>query len=318
MNQALRVLRLLRELPHLRGQEASTASSLAEALATSERTIYRDMDLLAEAGFAVRNDGAGYYLPATAQGLPVQLTASDLAALHYALDWLEEALPQAVDFDADALLGKLAVACGTGEAQRGAGEGGLRIWPRAVDGPAASSNLAVAMRARREHRKLRGAYNSLESGQTGQRTLHPYAVVYRGQAHYLVAYCEQRRGVRTFRLDRFSSLEVLPQRAEVDEDYDLEQHFAGAWEVVGGRKHTVRLRLTGAVARRLSEARTHSSQQVLRRADGLLELQLSVALTQEFKSWVLSLGGSVEVLGPQSLRAEICAQARQLLGNHGE
>ena len=108
------------------------------------------------------------------------------------------------------------MACGTSEAQLCAEDDGLRIWPRAVDGPSVTRNVGVAMRARREHRKLRGVYFSLESGKTGERILHPHAVVYRGQAHYLVAYCEQRGEMRTFRLDRFTELEVLSQHAEVD------------------------------------------------------------------------------------------------------
>jgi predicted DNA-binding transcriptional regulator YafY len=316
MNQALRVLRLLRELPRLRGGEASTAPALAELLQTSERTVYRDVELLGEAGFPVSNDGAGYYLPIAEQSLPVRLTASELTAIHYALQWLEEALPNALGESADALLGKLAAACGTSEAILCTGDDGLHIWPRAVDGPTTNRNLQIAMKARREHRKLRGVYCSLESGQANERTLHPYAVVYRAHAHYLVAYCELRREVRTFRLDRFTGLEVLLQHAEIDDEYDLESHFAGAWEVVGGRKQTVRLRIAGKVARRLAQACVHPSQQLLSRSGDMLEMQFKVALTEEFKAWILSLGGSVEVLAPRTLREEVLGQARQLLRNH--
>ena len=41
MTQALRVLRLLRDLPRTRGTPQSTATALAEAYSTSERTVYR-------------------------------------------------------------------------------------------------------------------------------------------------------------------------------------------------------------------------------------------------------------------------------------
>jgi len=317
MNQALRLLRLLQELPRLRGNERSTAAALGERLGASERTIYRDVELLAEAGFPVRNDGEGYYLPPTNQGLSVQLSATELSAIHYALDWLEEALPDALGIGSDALVGKLAAVCGTREAQISAGAEGLRIWPRVTDGPSVTRNLQTALKARRERRKLRGVYCSLESNTTLERILHPYAVIYRAQAHYIVAYCEERRAVRTFRLDRFTELEVLPQAAEVDDDYDLEEHFAGAWEVVGGRKHTVKLRLSGKVAQRLSQACVHPSQQILSCTEDALEMQLNVALTEEFEGWLLSMGGSVEVLAPQTLRSRIREQARQLLENHG-
>jgi len=316
VNQCLRVLHLLRELPRLQGRETSTAAALAAAMGVSERTVYRDVELLVEAGFAVGNDGAGYYLSPMDRSLPPLLSATELSAIHYALDWLESSLPDALEIGADALVGKLAAACGTEEARLYAGEEGLRIQPRAEDGPATPRNLKVALKARRECRKLRGTYCSPESGTTSERILHPYAVIYRAQAHYIVAYCEQRRSVRTFRLDRFTALEVLSQRADVDEDYDLEEHFSGAWELVGGRRHSVRLRITGKAARRLAQACVHPTQELTRHADDDLELRLNVALTEEFESWLLGLGGSVEVLAPQALRRRVCQQAQRLLDNH--
>ena len=319
MNQTLRVLKLLRELPRGQGTEHSTATALAQRLQTAERTIYRDLMLLKQAAYPVANRGQGYYLLATERALPVELNADEIGVLLRAVQWVHEVLPEGLGSDPSPILDKLTAACGSRDALVDTLEQdpGFAIYPSVTDGPQALRNTMVALRARRQCRKLRGLYHSPDRDETTERVLHPYAVVYRGDAHYVVAFCELRGQERTFRLDRFSELEMLDAPADIPDDYDLDHHFAGAWQVTGGRRRRVRVLLKGKTARRLRSQRVHPSQQVVRADAGQFEIELHVAITDEFRSWLLGLGAEAEVLSPTSLRRQLSQIARDISANYG-
>jgi len=319
MQQVARILRMLRELPRGRGYAGSTAQALAKRYDVSERSIYRDLALLQEAGCAVANDGGGYYLLATDQTIPVELTSLEMGSLLYAVGLVREAVPGSLGSELQGVLDKLAAACGSREVLQASlqHDGGIEVRPPIIDGPLAVGNLQVAIRARRTGRCLQGYYRSPETDQETRRVIHPYAISYRGNAHYLVGYCELRRGARTFRLDRFRELEVMERPAQIPDEYDPQRHFAGAWQVTGGRRQRVRLRLGGLAARRLASAQVHPSQTVVARSADETVLELEVAPTEEFRSWVLSLGPEAEVIAPQSLRRRLSAAIRGMLGNYG-
>lgn len=192
----------------------------------------------------------------------------------------------------------------------------LALRPSRTDGTAGPADLLTALRARELSKKLRGFYHSPDRAERTERVLHPYAIVYRGDAHYLVAYCELQHDRLTFRLDRFSELEVLHQDADIPDDFDPDEHFAGAWQVTGGRRHTVRLRFTGRAGRRLRGQSLHPTQRVLETTANGLSVEFHVAVTDEFRSWILSHGAGVEVISPLSLRREVIKEASQILANH--
>ncbi len=320
MKHALRALRILRELPRGRGTPASIATSLAEQFGVSERSIYRDVALLQEAGYAIVNDRHGYYLLATEASVPVELSAAEIAGLVYSTHWVEECVPAALRPDLRTVIGKLTAACGSPDALRAAlaGDDGIDISPPQTDGPAATRNMAVAFQARKAGRKLRGIYRSPARDERTERILHPYGVTYRGDAHYLVAFCELRSAERTFRLDRFEELEMLDQLAEIPDDYDFGSHFSGAWEVTSGRRQDVKILVSGKAARRLRSSRVHASQRTERSGHDKLELQFHVAITDEFRTWLLGLGADAVVLHPKVLREQMAKITGKMSTNYSE
>jgi predicted DNA-binding transcriptional regulator YafY len=175
----------------------------------------------------------------------------------------------------------------------------------------------LAIQAGRKRGRLRALYYSPDRDEQETRILHPYAVTYRGDAHYLVAYCELRRQVRTFRLDRFRELEITDRAADIPDDYDLAGHFSGAWEVTGGRRTGIVLLVGGKTARRMRFACVHPSQETCEKPDGL-EVHLKVVLTDELCSWILGLGPDAEMIAPKSLRRRIAALLKKNLAKYLE
>jgi len=318
VNQTERILTLLQILPVGMGTSSSTGPVLAARLGISERTLYRDIALLNEYE-QVRSDHDGYYLATAGPRTTGNLSAREIMTLLYVAQWAGVVLPAGMLSDHDEAVRKLAALHGSAEAFRVAQEGtdGLTIQPTTTDGKSAPRNVATAILARQRRRKLRGRYYTPGSDTESLRILHPYAVIYRSRAHYLTAFCETRGKERTFRLDRFRTLEMLDETADIPANYNPSAAFTNAWEVVGGRKSRVVIRLRGELARRMRDAQLHSSQKVLASSADLLDLQFSVAISQEFVGWILGLGPEALVLSPQTLAARIQTQAAAVAASYG-
>ncbi|NSW58703.1 MAG: HTH domain-containing protein [Armatimonadetes bacterium] len=93
MSQAHRVLQLLRNMPIGTGTPRSTAAALATEHGVTLRTIHRDIAELQDAGFAVCNEGHGYYLLPTQHTGRAGLEDEQVALVLYALRWAECVLP---------------------------------------------------------------------------------------------------------------------------------------------------------------------------------------------------------------------------------
>ena len=76
-----------------------------------------------------------------------------------------------------------------------------------------------------------------------------------------------------------------------------------------GEVHEVELFIREPMASFVEERRLHSSQRTVRKEDGIT-LVMQVRLNDELTRWILSLGGSVQVIRPDLLQ-ESCVAAAQ-------
>ncbi len=109
--------------------------------------------------------------------------------------------------------------------------------PATTDG-AALATLTAAAQARR---RVFLAYRAVESGPT-KREFDPYGLVYRGGGWYAVGHCHLRKGLRSFRVDRISSVRALSATFERPADFDALAHLTSSMATLP-RKFAVELRL---------------------------------------------------------------------------
>ena len=89
-------------------------------------------------------------------------------------------------------------------------------------------------------------------------------------------------------------------------EFDVKQHFRGAFAVVSGiTPVAVTVRFSGNAARYVQEKRMHPSQLTVAHSGATVDVTFDLTSTLEIKSWILSFGSSAEVLSPQSLHDEI-------------
>jgi predicted DNA-binding transcriptional regulator YafY len=200
-----RTTRLLALLQSLRGKSRPvTAASLAEELAVSERTLYRDIAELTAQGAPIYGEaGIGYVLRPGLFLPPLMLSEDETEAVVLGLRY--------VDQRGDAVLAKAAsdalakIAAVLSPASKEAMQN-----PTALPGPAGwgfpdnEIDLGSLRRAIRSQAKLRIDYADA-SGAKSNRVIWPIALGFMNAARVVVGWCERRQAYRTFRTDRIMS-----------------------------------------------------------------------------------------------------------------
>ncbi|MCZ9342535.1 WYL domain-containing protein, partial [Streptomyces sp. TRM76130] len=144
-----------------------------------------------------------------------------------------------------------------------------------------------------------------------ERELRPLGLVLKGGIWYLVAE-QEGSTVRTYRVSRFLSVEVLDETFDRPAGFSLAAHWEESSRRLEARLHqgTARLRLSprgrkllpmlfGAVGTRALEGAGPAG------ADGWTEVELPVETEAVAVGDLLRLGAEAEVLGPEPLRRAV-------------
>ena len=151
-------------------------------------------------------------------------------------------------------------------------------------------------------RKITGTYESPYEQQSQRLTLHPYRLCLVKNAWYLVGHLEGETIPKSLRVARFNTLRMLDEPANVPAAFDLREYFGNAWAVYRGEEsYQVKLRFTPEAAKIVTETIWHHTQQISKHRDGSVTLEFTVDGLNEILHWLLSWAGRVKVLAPSQL-----------------
>lgn len=217
--EILQILRLARS--------PVTAQAMARELEVGLRTIYRDVAALQAMRIPIEGErGLGYVLSPDYALAPPMLTVEESEAVALGLAMLERTGDAALKKAAATAARKIAAVAPPPQ-RRMLTDPALYAWGAVAPAPE-GVDLALLRRALREERKLTLEYGD-ETGRLTRRVVRPAALVYYAGAATLVAWCELRGALRTFRLDRVRAcaLEGTGFRGEGDR---LRRLWIEGWE----------------------------------------------------------------------------------------
>lgn len=205
-----RAERLFQIVQLIRGRRLSTAQFLAQRLEVSERTVYRDVAELMLQGVPIEGEaGVGYRMRAGFDLPPLMFTTDEAQALVAAVRLAQPRLDLALAAQAETALSKI-VAVLPPEARAAVDRLAIYAPPFGPD-DATRRRLETLRVAADTRHKLRIRYLDLQERES-ERVVRPLACLYWGMVWTLAAWCEQRTGFRSFRVDRIVGLDVLDDR----------------------------------------------------------------------------------------------------------
>lgn len=227
---AVRVHRLIAIMLLIESRGRIKANELAAALETSVRSIYRDIDVLAEAGIPIvtatgPNGGIslmeGYivnlkqlngdelvHLYLTGLGFHQGRQKESTLKLKNAMLKLEKTLPPAYREDIT-------------KAKNVFYFDETPWWNE----PAVLPDVELLRSALWKGRKARIEYRKVDGGRS-ERNLQPYGLVVKQGSWYLAAFCEKTGEVRTFKCERISSVELLEDSYAIPDGFSLEGYWS--------------------------------------------------------------------------------------------
>lgn len=309
-----RLKRLLKLVGVLQSGRAYHARELAEICEISQRTVFRDLGVLQDAGVQVTNvpERGGYSISGNAALPPTDFTLEEtlsLLLLAHAFGDGESGIPflRPARTAAVKLLGTLPTRMRdyVGELTQ-TFDVRLEAPARLQDGDRWHQLLTAALRDRRQ---VRLNYHSLNEGEPKDLStvLSPYRLLFARRTWYVIGRSSVHRSVRTFHLGRIRNAEVLDDRYIIPARFSLERFLGNAWFLIDerGKSYDVRVRFQPKVAENVAEIRWHRTQQTTRNEDGTLDFRVTVSSLKEIVWWILGYGDQAEALEPPELREEL-------------
>lgn len=185
-----------------------------------------------------------------------------------------------------------------------------------------TEHLPAILQSLKEHRKVEFDYKPYWADtETHYFDFQPHAIKMFERRWYLIGRYKKDMPYIILALDRISQFEISEETFHRDPDFDLDEMFDGVFGItVGdGDVESVWLKVEDHQANYLRSLPLHRSQMELTsRHKGYALFALRVRLSYDLKQRILSLGSTVEVLKPESLRNEIREEAKAMVAKYKE
>ena len=317
-----RISRLVQLLCTLQSGQCYCPDELARVMQVSRRTVFRDLNELTAIGvpYYFDNDAGGYRIDPDFFLPSIDLTLQEALSLLMLVYKDRGHLPPLLK--RSALLGGLKIENNLpAEIKRycAATLEHISIQPiprsgaKKGDKGDADRIFWHLQRSVERKQKVRIVYRSIFDGTTIKTTLSPHHLMFKSRAWYIVGKSSLHNEIRTFKLSRIETLELLSQFFPRKRTFDIDDYLGAAWSMIPeGKLYNVKLKFTPKVARNVSEVQWHKSQKMKFQEDGSLVVEFRVDGTAEICWWILGYGDQVEVLAPAVLRKRVLQVAKKM------
>jgi len=307
-NSATRLITLIMILQRQPNQKAA---DLAEKLGVSVRTLHRYFGMLDDMDipiYAERGPYGGFSLVRGYRLPPLVFTPEEATAIYLGTSLVSEMWGRLYQEAAGGALAKLENVLP--DEQRAeiawARRSLVATGMHRVDPTLQAPLLEKLRRAAREHQQVDMGYQGTTRSDLTRRQIDPYALVHRAGWWYLVGYCHLREGLRTFRVDRIRSLELLGQTFKGPDDFDVHAYLEREFTDQPGIQAKLRFTPEGAYLAKGNLVPWDSLQE---NPDGSVDVVLSAPDLTWLASMTLSFANWVTVLEPLELREMVGAWA---------
>jgi len=308
----------------LEARYGATVDELVEECQVNRRTIYRDLQAIADAGYPLvrEREPDGRVLYRFITGFknipPITFSLQELMTLYFCRGQL--AFLQGTPFaeDLDAIFARIRSSLpprSVAHLERLAEAAvprfqGLRDY---------SGKKDILTRVREallyQYRCVLVYAPPRRSGE--EYLFDPYTLLFYKDSLYLGGYAHNRKGLRLFLVDRVKDIRLTEERFEIPEDFRLDSLTGNAFGLIDDQPMPIRVRFSPEVAHLIRERSWHPTQTLEEQKDGSVILCLEAAGEREILSWLYSYIPHVEVLSPPGLQRRFAEGLRLALDRCG-
>ncbi|WP_236017457.1 YafY family protein [Roseivirga sp. E12] len=312
-----RIDRLTAILIQLQSKKVVKAQEIANRFDISLRTVYRDVRALEEAGVPLGAEaGTGYFIMDGYHLPPVMFSQEEANALVLGAKLIEEQTDHSIKKHFNEAMYKIKSVLKNDEKEgleRLESQIRVERIPRNQSDDFPNNFLATIQNALINHKVLSFKYFSNYTGDFNDRHVEPIGLTYYGGNWHLLAYCRLRKAARDFRVDRLVKLSMLDEQFEIK--YEVLDQFTQDL-MRGTELSEVIINIERKIAVLISNQKFYQGFVSEVEKDGRVEMKFLVPGLEYFSRWLVSLGDSVEILEPESLKGIMVERARELADHY--
>lgn len=321
--QLLRVLKLIKLFEHSR--YGMTINELCREMTVTRRTLYRDLEMVEDAGYRFVKEGGGggfskkwRFPPGMRKAPDKPYTESELLSLYFCMNLLQPFRGTPLRDGLESLLAKIE-ATFTEEEREYFGDlvftHVAKMTP-SKDYRRHAASVGALSRACLEHKKVEVTYRAGDD-QSKTYAFSPYCIAYYGGELYTIGWSDLRKSVRTLRVDRIRTIKPLAEKFERPKDFDPEDYLGRSFGIYSeGEQEKVEIEFAKEASRTVLEREWHPTQRIEQGPGGKVTLKMTVQGVHEVARWVLYHAPYAKALEPKELRAMVAANAAKALAMH--
>ncbi len=302
-----RISRILRLISLLRSRRHYTADELADKLEVSRRTIYRDLNVLEQAGipYYYDSDTGGYHILDSFFLPPVSFSFEEALALILAGNFRDAQLPiveysKAIEKIESILPADI-------RKHIAATEKRIHIKQSPLTDPETYKEDCYTKihEAMEQRRVIKCNYYSAANKVYMEIEFEPYDMFFAKRSWYVAGrFCHNEvKDIRILKLNRFETVKMTDRIYTIPKDYNLERLLGNAWNIMRGEKsYKVKIHFAPEVIENISDTRWHPTQKIKELKDGGIEFTVTIDGLDEIVWWILGYGYFAKVIEPPELK----------------
>lgn len=312
-----RIDRLTAMMLRLQSRSQVSAQDLADHFDISERTVFRDIKALGEAGVPIGFEKErgyyivdGYYIP------PIMFSKQEAGAILLAGKLLERQGDKSlVEEFGQALMKVRAVLKNTAKDYVHELEKHIEIVsPDASSNPFPDKFLVDIKNAVVGKNLLKFEYYANYSDTFSTREVEPLGICHYANHWHLIAHCRKRNAIRDFRTDRISKLIVQSETFDPSVREDFKKHIFSL--NMHEEVEEVKVLFDNKLARFVTDQKYYHGMIEETKTDEGVEMIFMVGEMEYFGRWLLMYTDSVKVLSNDMLMAKMEQLTSELLNQY--
>lgn len=133
--------------------------------------------------------------------------------------------------------------------------------------------------------------------------ISPYSLAWNGDYYYLIGYCDERKKIVTFRVDRIDNNPAVCDESitEAPSGFDLIEYTNQVFQMFDGEEETVELRCDNELMKNIID-RFGQDVDVIANDDNTFTVSATVNVSSTFFGWVLGFGGGIKIVKPVHIK----------------
>jgi predicted DNA-binding transcriptional regulator YafY len=312
-----RIDRLTAILIQLQTKRWITAGEIARRFEISQRTVYRDIRALEEAGIPIGAEtGKGYFIVDGYHLPPVMFTREEAGAMLIAEKLVGKFTDDSVSKSFMAAADKIKSILPT-EAKELLAAMNSRVevlFANAHTGGEFPNNfLSTVQKALQENKCLELDYLAgYNQRKTCGRKVDPLGLIFYSNAWHLIGYCSLRKEMRDFRIDRIINLKIIDEPARVKKEGELKNYFREYWknEELYEVKVWFRKSIAGTV---ISSKYYFGYIDEFPDGEGVV-MSFAVNDYDYIARWLITFGDQIRIVFPEKLKEILVSIVKGLVG----